>query len=199
MNIFVLDKKKFGIIIIIIGLMFIMFATAKRMDGNFKYVALMQSDINSLKEYTILGQQISYKLPEKWSTKLGTKLTNDILYHNDFNSEDAVINGAIEVWNWDAKENLKVFLERSKNDSTKENSYKNYKVTPININNQDAYEVVYSIMASKDVYYRAYEYFVKENDKYVKFAFYVREGNFKENMPTIFKTLVETVKISEIK
>lgn len=200
MNSYLFDRKRFGIIVIIIGLMLIMFATAKRIDGNLKYVALMQSDINSLKEYDILGEKISYRLPGNWKTKLGTKLTKDILYHNDFDSEDAIINGSVEVWNWSSKEDVKTYLEKNKDSNLGENIYKNYKVNNTTINNYEAYEVIYTIMTSKNIYYRAYEYFVKENEnKYIKFSFYVRDGNFRENMPTIFRTITETFKCNDEK
>lgn len=192
MRVVVLNRRKIGVTVIIIGLMLVLFGLEKKFDGRLKYVALMQNNINSLKEYQGLDKKFSYKLPSEWQTKEEKLGGNEIIYHNNFTSEDAIIHGIIEVW--DMNVDLKNFLEKSKEISEKYNSFKDYNITPIKINKDDGYLVSYTMETSPGVYYKSYEYFIKEDSKFFRFSFFVREPNFKETMPTIFKTIVETFK-----
>lgn len=189
MRVIVLNRKRLGVTIIIIGLMLVLFGFEKNFDGRLKYVTLMQNNINSLKQYEALNNKFSYKLPSRWTTKEYKFGGGEIIYHNEFSSEDAIIHGMVEVW--DSKEDLKVFLDKSKNISNEFSKNENYNITPININKHEGYLLTYSQL-SGGKRYQAYEYFLRNSNKFIRFSFFVREDNFKENMPTIFKTIVET-------
>jgi hypothetical protein len=195
MKVIVLNRKRLGVTIIIIGLMLILFGLEKNFDGRLKYVALMQSNINSLKLYEGLDKTFSYKLPSQWTTKEEKYEGNEVIYHNSFLSEDAVIHGMVQVWN--INEDLKTFLDKSKALSEKYTAAQNYKANPITINKHEGYLVTYTTKTQGENVYRAYEYFIKDKNKFVRFSFFVREENFKENMPIIFKTIVETSNLKE--
>jgi hypothetical protein len=191
MKVILLNKKRLGVTIIIIGLMLILFGVQSKFDSVLKQTALMQSNIYSLKEYEVLNKTLTYKLPSDWATTTQNFGGNEIIYHNNFQSADGKIQGFVEVWN--INEDLKLFLEKSKEVSETQNIVKKYRMTPVNINGKSGYEVQYTMINRNNIPYSGYEYFINDTNKFVRFSFFVRTSNLKENMPTIFKTIVETL------
>lgn len=190
MRLIILNRKRLGVTIIIVGLMLVLFGLEKKFDGRLKYVALMKSNIYSLTKYDVPELNFSYKLPNEWTTKKQGFSGNEIVYHNDFTSEDASIHGFVQVWN--IREELKSFLDNSKEINDQYARYTDYKLSPIEIKKHEGYLVTYTMKTSDNTVYKGEEYFLKDSGKFFRFAFYVRDVNFKETMPTIFKTIVET-------
>jgi hypothetical protein len=190
MRVIILNKKRIGVTMIIIGLMVVLLGVEISLDSRLKLAMLVQNNISSLKTYE--EKDFSYKLPSTWITQKRDFGSKEITYHNEFTSEDNVINGFVEVW--EISEDLKSFLDKSKEVSTKDNIVKDYNVTPIKISKYQGYLVSYTIMTSKDVYFKSYEYFLKDKSKFFRFSFFVRSENYKDNMTAIFKVLVETLK-----
>jgi hypothetical protein len=195
MRLIILNRKRLGVTIIIVGLMLILFGFEKKFDGRLKYVALIQNNINSLKKYEVSELKFSYKLPDKWTTQKEDFGGGEIVYHNNFSSDDSVIYGFVQVWNM--REDLKSFLEKSKDLSDKYATYKDYKLTPITVKKYEGYQLTYTMSISDEGVYKGYEYFLKDKGKLYRFSFFVREVNYKETMATIFKTIVDTMEISE--
>lgn len=195
MRLIILNRKRLGVTIIIVGLMLILFGFEKKFDGRLKYVALIQNNINSLKKYEVPDLKFSYKLPDKWTTQKEDFGGGEIVYHNNFSSEDSVIYGFVQIWNM--REDLKSFLERSKDLSDKYAIYKDYKMTPIIVKKYEGFQVTYTMTISDEGVYKGYEYFLKDKGKLFRFSFFVREVNYKETMPTIFKTIVDTMEINK--
>lgn len=191
MKFIILNKKRIGVTIIIIGLMLILFGLEKNFDGRLKNVALIQNSINSLKKYEVPELKFNYKLPSQWATNRQNFPGGEILYHNDFTSEDAVIHGFVQVWNM--KEDIKSFLDKSKNSNIGFSEYTEYNMRPINIKGHDGYLVISTMKTSQETKFKGYDYFLKDKDKFFRFAFYVRDVNFKENMPRVFEAIVETL------
>lgn len=190
MRLIILNRKRLGVTVIIIGLMLVLFGLEKKFDSRLKYVALMQSNINSLVKYEVSDLNFSYKLPDQWTVNKKDFGGGEIIYHNDFTSEDATIHGFVQVWN--LREDLKSFLDKSKALNEKHAQYSNYNISPIVINKYEGYLMTYTMKTGEESSYKGYEYFLKGKDRFYRFAFYVRDVNFKENMPTIFKTIVST-------
>lgn len=195
MRLIILNRKRIGVTVIIVGLMLVLFGLEGKFDGRLKYVALMQSNISSLKKYEVPELNFTYKLPTEWTTEKQKFDGEEIVYHNDFTSKDATIHGYVQVWN--LKEDLKSFLDRSKDINAKYAAYSNYNLNPIKIKNHEGYLMTYTMKTSEKANYKGYEYFIKDNNRFFRFAFYVRDVNFKENMPTIFKTIVDTFELKE--
>lgn len=195
MKLIILNRKRLGVTVIIIGLMMVLFGLENKFDGRLKYVALMQNNINSLKKFEIPELKFSYKLPSNWMTKRQVFNGGEILYHNDFASEDKAIHGYVQVWS--IKEDLKSFLDKSKSESQQYAEFSEYNITPITVKNHEGYLMTYIMKTSNKGNYKGYEYFIKDKDKFIRFSFYVRDINFKENMPTIFKTIVDTFEHNE--
>lgn len=192
MKLIIINKNRLGIIVIVVGLMLILFGLQKNFDASIKHIALIQNDIDSLSVYKALNERFTYKLPSGWKTKRQNFEGAEIRYHNDFWSEDAKIHGFVEIWN--INEDLETFLQKSKDAALKQNEYKEYSISPVNINENNGYEIISTmIIPEKNIMYKGYEYFVKIKNGFIRFSFFVRDKNYKENMPTIFKTIVETI------
>jgi len=195
MKLIIINRKRLGVTTIIIGLMLILLGFEKHFDARLKFTALMQNNINSLVQYEALNNKLSYKLPAEWSTKEQNFFGQEILYHNDFKTNDSKIYGFVEVWN--LKQDLKKFLEESKKISSEQNLYKQYNISSIKINDKDGYLVCYTMINASDIDYKGYEYFIKDDDKFFRFSFFMKGSNFKENMPTVFRTIVQTLNYKE--
>lgn len=195
MKLIIINRKRVGVTTIIIGLMLILLGFEKHFDARLKFAALMQNNINSLVQYEALNNKLTYKLPAEWSTQEQKFSGQEIIYHNDFKTNDSKIHGFVEVWN--LNKDLKTFLAESKKISSEQNLYTKYNISPIKINNRDGYLIHYTIINSSDVAYVGYEYFIKSEGKFFRFSFFIREGNFKENMPIIFRAIVQTLNYKE--
>lgn len=192
MKVLLIDGKKLGVTIILVGLMIIMFGFSKQMDGGLRYVALIQNDMTTLKTYNVLGNKLIYKLPSDWKTNYEKFDVSEILYHNNFTSKDGKISGIVELWN--TNENIEEFIKRNKVSSEQNNKLKDYSLKKIKINNNDGYLVTYDISSNSDTNYFCTEYFIRKDNELIRASFFVIESNLKENMPTIFRAIVETFK-----
>jgi hypothetical protein len=192
MRLIILNRKRLGVTAIILGLMLVMFAVEERFDERLRATALMHSDISSLIKYEGLDRKFSYSLPNQWDVSLKNFGNQEIVYHNDFNTKDQSIHGFVQVWN--LREDLKTFLERSKETAgaVKPLKYKAYKMEPISINAYSGYLISYAMDMGEGKYYKGYEYYLSQDGLMFRFSFFVSEGNFKENMPTVFNTIVRT-------
>ncbi|KAA8671999.1 PsbP-related protein [Clostridium sp. MT-14] len=191
MKVLFINKRKLGVTIIIIGLMTILFGLEKNFDVKLKFTALMQNDIKSLTQYSGLKNRLKYKLPSNWDCRVQDIFGDEIVYHSNFKSADGKINGFVQVWN--LKGNLKIFLQNSRSISEKQNLYKSYNMSRININGRNGYLVEYIITKEIGDSYRGIEYFIEEGKQFCRFSFFVKDMDFKENMPTIFETIVKTL------
>lgn len=193
MKVIFIDRRKVGIIVIILGLMISLLGISKRFDDKLKTTILVENNINLLDKYEALSGKISYKLPVGWVTKEKKFPGDEIMYHNEFQSPDAVIHGFVEVWK--SKQDLKAFLDNSKNISEQQNTIKNYKIDNIVINGKKAYLVQYLIDTTDNNWYKSYEYFIDGEKEFYRFSFFTRSVNFKESYGAIFESIVETLKV----
>lgn len=192
MRMLIIDGKKMGITIMILGLMLIMFGISAQISGGLRYVALIQNDMTSLKTYYALDDKISYKMPSDWRNETEKFDVGGILYHSNFYSKDGKISGSIEVFG--NTQDLDGFLIRNKEIFEKNNTLKNYNVKKIKINNKESYIITYELKNKDNINHKCTEYYIRNNDGFIRDSFFVIDSNFKENMPTIFRAIVETIK-----
>lgn len=194
MRVIFINRKKVGIVIIIMGLMITLLGISKGFDKQLKTTILVEHNINLLNDYVALNGKVSYKLPEGWTTKEKKFSGGEIIYHNEFQSSDAVIHGFVEVWT--SRQDLKAFLDNSKKISEEQNAIKNYKLDSIIINGKKTYLVQYLINITDNNWYKVYEYFIDDGKQFYRFSFFTRNVNFKEAYGAIYESIVETFKIN---
>ncbi|MBU3113113.1 hypothetical protein [Clostridium lacusfryxellense] len=193
MKVIFINRKKVGIIVVIIGLMISLMGISKQFDNKLKTTILVENNIKLLNDYRTSDGKISYRLPMGWTTSEKNFPGDEIKYHNDFQSSDAVIHGFVEVWK--GKEDLKLFFDKSKDISQEQNQIKNYKIENLIINGKKTYLVKYLINTTGNNWYKSYEYFVDGGQEFYRFSFFVRDVNFKDTYAAIFQSIVETLKI----
>lgn len=189
------NKKRLGVSIIIIGLIMIMFCIQRNCQDRMKMTSLMQGNIKSLAEYNIDKENISYKLPDKWTTEEQKFSGDEIVYHNNFQSSDLKIHGLVQVWN--INKDLKRFLDESKYISERQNEVSDYNIKEVNVNKNKGFYVSYVITNKDGKNINCYEYFIKGNDRIIRFSFFVIQDKLKENMPTIFRNIVNTLECNK--
>ena len=198
MKVIILNKKRLGVTVIILGLMVLLFGMERQFDQRLKEAALMYNNISALVKYEGLEKTFSYKLPKEWTASEKKFTGGEIIYHNDFTSQNQDIHGYVEVWNFNG--DLKSFLEKSKEATFRPETtkYKTYSLSSIKVNNpvDKAYLLSYTLEEGAGKGYKGYEYFIGDKGRFYRFSFFVKEANFKETMPTIFKTIVNTLEHS---
>lgn len=191
MRILIVDRKKLGVIFVVMGLMIFVFCMGIKLDNRIRSAAFIQSNLGELKKYSIDEYKISYKLPIKWEVSTESFNDNEIVYDNNFKSTDEGINGFLQVWNYKGKFND--FLEINKKIVQRENKVKNFNAYNLDINNQGAYLITYEVNSNGSSYH-AYEYLIREQVDFIKFSFYVKDDKLGLATPSIFKAIVETIK-----
>ncbi|KHD37285.1 hypothetical protein NL50_08150 [Clostridium acetobutylicum] len=192
MKFILVDGKKLGAIIIVVGLMLVLFGIGNNFNDKIRSTAYIQSNLGQLKEYKIKDLNLNYMLPEKWVTETEKFDGSEILYHNNFSDKASGINGFVEVWK--IQKDLKTFLNNSKEASMQQNVVENYNIVTLNTNIGNGYFVKYIIKDKDEKSYVANEYFIKTGKNFVRFAFYVDQDKYKNSMQPIFKAIVETLK-----
>lgn len=190
MKLLIIDRKKLGIVIIMIGLMIVMLAAFDNLGEKLKSAVLLQNDIKALKNYEFKNENFSYQLPSNWQTKEQKFEGGEIIYHNDFKSDDSNIQGFVEVWN--TKNDLKKFIEDSKAVALQNGKFKYFNVQPITFNGREGYLINYNMLTPGNKYYIAYEYFFRGKNRFYRISFFVNEKNYNEGMSALFKTIAET-------
>ena len=189
MKVIVLNRKRIGVTIIIIGLMLVLVGAEIQLSQRLKMTALMQSGLESLKQYSIKNSNLSYKLPEDWEISEEDFGGGEILYHSNFISRDSNVYGFVELWN-SKQRDLKTFIESSKASAYKPERVRDYKYKPVKVSGEPGYLLTYNATTPSGKNVKAYEYFVDNGSTFFRMAFYINNDNFKENMPTIFEALV---------
>lgn len=192
MKIIIMNKKKLEVFLTLIVLMAILFGVGNVIKGHLKPVSLMQDNIKPLKEYKVLDGSFTYKLPLEWGTGVKSFPGDQIIYHNDFTSDDLLTSGFVQVWK--EQENLKEFLDRSREISEKQNKLENYKIKSTKIKDREAFSIKYNI-SSKEVSYIAHEYFIKHNKGFIRFAFFSRSDKFKEDKIRLYESILNTISL----
>lgn len=192
MKFIVVDGKKLGAIIVVIGLMLVLFGIGNNFNDKIRSTAYIQSNMGKLKEYKINELNISYMIPEKWITNIQKFGGGEIIYHNDFTDKVEGINGFVEVWN--VKQDLKTFLNNSKEASMQQNVIENYTIQNLSAKIGSGFLVKYIIKDKYEKKYTANEYFIKVGSKFIRFAFYVDSDKYKNSMQPLFKAIIDTLK-----
>lgn len=192
MKIIIMNKRKLEVVFTLIILMGILFGTGEVLKGHLKTVSFMQNNIKQLKEYEALEGKIIYKLPDEWTTSTKTFPGEEIIYHRDFISKDMKLQGFVQVWK--QEQDLKDFLNKSKEISEAQNKISGYKASEFKMDNKEGYLVKYKMNSNGNAYV-AYEYFIKYNKGFLRFSFFMNSKDFKEDMVALYESIIKEVTI----
>lgn len=144
-----------------------------------------QTEDEKFKEYTGFSGKFTYKLPLSWKTSEQKFAGNEILYHNDFASDDKKIRGFVQIWNINIP--LSKFISDGNNSLSGTVSFKYYTIEQIKINGLSGYLLKYSKEVENKKYTKAFEVFVMDKgDTFYRFAFYMDENDWKDEYHMYF-------------
>lgn len=93
------EKKHYIIVILLLSLSIILCGFKFIFEKKIVGIALINNNINELKEYKVVADKYAYYLPQNWDVEEEKFPGNVILHHNSFNNEDMDINGYIQIIN----------------------------------------------------------------------------------------------------
>ncbi|KOF57175.1 MULTISPECIES: PsbP-related protein [Clostridium] len=191
MKFVIINGRKLGGIVIVVGLMLVLFGVGSNLSSRIRSTAYIQSNMGQLKKYSVNSLNINYMLPAKWKTNIEKFGGNEILYHNDFRASDNSVWGFVEVWN--KSQDLKTFLNTSKEVSEKQNNIEQYTINEISVKNEKGYIIEYTLINKENKRFKAIEYFIEHDNKFIRFSFYTNSKGYTTNMKSVFKAIVETL------
>lgn len=146
------------------------------------------------KEYNVLGNTFSYKLPNDWTTWIQTFEGGEIIYNMFFKSPDSKVNGFIQVSN--INKPLKQYLEESKEAAVGAVDFKYFDIKPIMVGRNTGFLLRYERPNSEGEYYSGYEAFVEgKNGKVYRASFFVKEKDWRQYYLMIFNTIIQSFNI----
>ncbi|WP_461207142.1 hypothetical protein [Clostridium sp. DL1XJH146] len=199
MKVFFINAKKVGVTTLIVVLMISLFWMGNFLDkGNQitqntyteKELELENIDFN---KFDALDGSVIYYLPSDWIVEEKDFGSKEIIYHNNFKTENSEINGFIQVWQ--LKSNIEEFLESSKEISEKQNDIKDYSLIPTRIKGKKAYILSYKIKVINNIYYRTYEYYIENNENTIRFAFYTKEDDLTGDYIELLNNIVNKIEL----
>lgn len=189
-----MNRKQLGVTLILISLMVVLVGAEKVFNNKIKLVALMNNNINELKQYETLNGDFVYDIPSGWVVKEKNYPGNYIIYSNEFVSEDMGLVGYVQVIN--TTKTIEILIKEDRNLMNKDN-IDSYKLALEKINNKEVSKVQYEDKTNskkKKVYLNTVYYLDLGNNKIGKISFNCDNDKYKESYVTVYKTILESFK-----
>lgn len=199
MKVFFINAKKVGVTTLVVVLMVSLFWMGNFLDKGSqisqntyteKELEFENIDFN---KFQALDGSVTYYLPSKWIAEEKNFGSKEIIYHNNFKTENSEINGFVQVWRLGST--IEEFLESSKEISEKQNDIKDYSLIPTRIKGKEAYILSYKIKVVNNIYYRAYEYYIDDDENTIRFAFYTKEDDLTGDYIELLNNIVNKIEI----
>ena len=183
-----MNKKQFGITLILVLLMIILVTGENMFTGNIKKVALTNNNIEGLSTYTALDGLLTYKLPDSWDVEEKKYPGNYIIYDNSFISDTMGLWGYVQILN--SNDDLEKMIEKEKE--------VDYLVSDESLNDELVKKVVFKEKNQKGITYFNTVYYKKLGEnKIIKVLFSASESKQKEDYSIIYKAIIDSIEHSE--
>lgn len=190
-----LNKKQFGITLILVLLMIILVTGENMFTGNIKKVALTNNNIEGLSTYTALDGLLTYKLPDSWDVEEKKYPGNYIIYDNSFISDTMGLWGYVQILN--SNDDLDKMVEKEKELISK-NDISDYLVSDESLNDELVKKVVFKEKNQKGITYVNTVYYKKLGEnKIIKVLFSASESKQKEDYSIIYKAIIDSIEHGE--
>lgn len=188
-----MNKKQLIVTSILLSLMLILVITQDFFKKNFEQVVLMDQGISEFKEYDLGEDNFVISLPSEWIVDEKESKGQYVSYELNFKDKSNKLTGLVQVIN--TKEDLNVFAENDLNNQYLE--YYNSEVMPFNNSNNSGVLVQYETTVKNGYDFKNECYYLNlEEGKTIKVLFNLKEKEYKENIKTIFNTIISSIKIS---
>lgn len=188
-----MNKKQLIVTSILLSLMLILAITQRFFKKEFEQVVLIDQGINDFKEYEFEQGNYVISLPSQWIVEEKKSEGQYVSYKLSFKDKDNKLNGLMEVIN--TKAELGVFAEADLNNQYLE--YYNSQIMPFKNSNNSGILVQYDTSIRNGYNFKNECYYLNlEEGKTVKVLFNINESSYKENIKTIFNTIISSIKIT---
>lgn len=153
----------------------------------------MDQGISEFKEYGLDEDSFVISLPSEWTVDEKESKGQYVSYELNFKDKDNKLTGLVQVIN--TKEDLNVFAENDLNNQYLE--YYNSEVMPFKNSNNSGVLVQYETTVRNGYDFKNECYYLNlEEGKTIKVLFNLKEKDYKENIKTIFNTIISSIEIS---
>ena len=187
------NRKQLGITLVLIGLMAVMISGGEIFKDNLKEVALMETDMNIMKEVSNDQPKITFSIPENWTVSTKPYISHDLRYYAEYTSRESTINGYAKVFI--SEEDVLDMIKRDKKLVEDVYRLKDYKREVIEIADKPAHLISYMFYNEKQEGFVAKEYYMEEGENIIKMCFYINENSYKDNILIAFQTILESFKV----
>ena len=188
-----MNKKQLIVTSILLSLILILAVTQRFFKQDFEQVVLMDQGISDFKEYEFEEGKYTISLPNQWIVEEKKSEGQYVSYKLNFRDKDNKLNGFMELIN--TKEDLGVFAEADLNNQYLENY--NSEIMPYNNPTNSGILVNYDTSIKNGYNFKNQCYYLNlEEGKTAKVLFSIKENSYKENMKSIFTTIISSIKVS---
>lgn len=189
-----MNKKQLIVTSILLSLMLVLAITQGFFKEKFEQVALIDNGISQFKEYSFDEGNYVISLPNEWTVDEKESKWQYISHKLSFRDRNNKLTGSLEIIN--TKGEINVFAENDlKNQSL---NYFNEEVMPFKNSNYSGVLVQYKTTVNNGYNFRNECYYLDLDDgKKAKLLFNLNEKDYKENIKTVFNTIVSSINKSK--
>lgn len=187
------NRKQLGITLILLGLMAVMISGGEIFKDKLKEVALMEADMNIMKEISNDQPRVSFNIPEDWTVSTKPYTSHNLRYYSEYTSRESTLNGYVKVFV--GEEDVSEMIKSDK--KVVEDSYRieDYKTEVIEIGDSSAHLVSYIFYNEKKEGFIAKEYYKNQGENTIKMCFYIFQDRYKDNMLIAFQRILESFRV----
>lgn len=187
-----MNKKQLIVTSILLSLMLMLAIAQDFFKENFEQVVLMDQGISEFKEYNLDEGNFVISLPSGWIIDQKQSKGKYVSCELEFKDNDNKLNGLVQVIN--TKEDLNAFAENDLNNQYLE--YYNSEVIPFKNSNNSGVLVQYETAIRNGYDFKNECYYLNlEEGKTIKVLFNLKEKDYKDNIKTIFNTIISSIKV----
>ncbi|WP_426348126.1 hypothetical protein ACPWSR_10160 [Alloiococcus sp. CFN-8] len=187
------NRKQLGITLILLGLMAVMISGGEIFKDKLKEVALMEADMNIMKDISNDQPKVSFSVPEGWDVSAMPYTSNNLRYYSEYTSRENTINGYVKVFI--SEEDVLEMIKRDKIVIKASYRLEDYKTEMVKIGDSNANLVSYLFYNENKEGFVAKEYYLMDKKNLVKMCFYTSKDSYKDNMLIAFQTILESFRI----
>lgn len=195
MRVMIAKNRQTGLVVILIGLMITIVGLGQYFESKLKMATLIQNNIGSFKKYDALEGKLSYSLPKSWIASEGSSSRENVIYFNEFVSDDTYTHGFIQIIN--TKDDMKKLIDVDIKE-IKSMGIKDYTLNPSKIKNNDGYILQYNLCINSYKTNKIYNYYIKQKDYIIKVNFVINDEKHKENTPIFLENIINTFSFNDI-
>lgn len=189
-----MNKKQLIVTSTLLSLMLVLAITQGFFKEKFEQVALIDNGISQFKQYSFDEGNYIISLPNEWTVDEKESKGEYVSYKLTFKDKNNKLTGSLEIIN--TKENLDVFAEIDLKNQSLE--YSNQEVMPFKNSNYSGVLARYKTTVKNGYSFKNECYYLNlKEGKTAKLLFNIKEKDYKENIKTVFNTIISS--ITEIK